>query len=159
MKMLTLNGNSAMVSVLLQTAWERVREWTSQKEACLIIFLITSITIPKLFCTESVREYANRQRCIALLCSAWAEEKSALWCFLVLNFKRKVKNVSKNSLYNPRHEFCILQSIIEIWIADLSMERTSGDEYFNETIVSKRTSLWKWNATLQPKAVRADRQG
>lgn len=31
-------------------------------------------------------------------------EKSALWRFLVLNFKReKKKNISKNSLYNPRH--------------------------------------------------------
>lgn len=73
------------------------------KKSCLIIFLITSVTIPKLFCTESAREYANRHRCTALVCWAWAEEKSALWCFLVLNFKRKVKNVSKNSLYNPRH--------------------------------------------------------
>lgn len=73
------------------------------KKACLIIFLITSVTIPKLFCTESAREYANRHRCTALVCWVWAEEKSALWCFLVLNFKRKVKNVSKNSLYNPRH--------------------------------------------------------
>lgn len=79
--------------------------WGSErrKKACLIIFLITSVTIPKLFCTESAREYANRHRCTALVCWAWAEEKSALWCFLVLNFKRKVKNVSKNSLYNPRH--------------------------------------------------------
>lgn len=73
------------------------------KKACLIIFLITSVTIPKLFCTESAREYANRHHCTALVCWAWAGEKNALWCFLVLNFKRKVKNVSKNSLYNPRH--------------------------------------------------------
>lgn len=79
-----------------------MRGWGSErhKKAYLIIFLITSVTKPKLFCTKSAGEYANRQSSNAL---AWAEEKSALWCFLVLNFKRKVKNISKNSLYNPRH--------------------------------------------------------
>ena len=76
------------------------RGWGSErrKKACLIISLITPVTIPKLFCTESAREYANRHRCTALVCWAWAGEKSALWCFLVLNFKRKVKNVQEFSL-------------------------------------------------------------
>lgn len=31
------------------------------------------------------------------------------------------------------------------------MERTSGGEYFNETIVSKRTPLWKSHQRLQEK--------
>ena len=39
------------------------------------------------------------------------------------------------------------------------MERTSGEEYFNETIVSKRTSLWKRYGMFQPRAAREDRQG
>lgn len=77
-----------------------MRGWASEsrKKACLIIFLITSVTIPKLFCTESAREYANRHCYFAPVCWVWAEEKSALWCFLVLNFKRKVKNVQEFSL-------------------------------------------------------------
>lgn len=52
-----------------------MKGWGSEvhrKKACLIIFLITPVTIPKLFFTESAGEYANRQCCAALVCWAWA---------------------------------------------------------------------------------------
>lgn len=42
-------------------------------------------------------------------------------------------------------------------MADLSMERTSVVEHFNETVVSKRTSLWKSSSAT--KKVPAEKQG